>query len=80
MTSILLALSWVSEARRASTLRRTSASASRRSGLSRSSFLGELVSAGCVAGGEELDDFGGDIHAAGGVDAWAEAESEVEAA
>ena len=40
---------------------------------------GEFVGAGCVAGGEELDDFGGDVHAAGGVDARGEAEGDVEA-
>jgi hypothetical protein len=38
-------------------------------GLRRSSFSASSVGAGGVAGGEELDDFGGDVHAAGGVDA-----------
>ena len=39
---------------------------------------GEFVGAGFVARGEELDDFGGDVHAAGGVDAGREAEGDVD--
>ena len=42
-------------------------------------FGGEFDGAVRVAGGEELDDFGGDVHAAGGVDARGEAEGDVEA-
>ncbi len=38
---------------------------------------GELAGAGGVAGGEELDDFCCDVHAAGGVDAGAETEAEI---
>ena len=40
---------------------------------------GELSGAVRVARGEELDDVGGDIHAAGGVDARREAEGDIEA-
>ncbi len=40
---------------------------------------GKFAGAGMVAGGEKLDDFGGDVHAAGGVDARSEAEGDVEA-
>jgi hypothetical protein len=68
-----------SVARRARLCAGRVASASRRSVLRRSSLEASSVGAGGVAGGEELDDFGGDVHAAGGVDARAEAESEVEA-
>ena len=42
-------------------------------------FCGEFGGAVRVASGEELDDFGGDVHAAGGVDARGEAEGDVEA-
>ncbi len=40
-------------------------------------LVGELVGAGGVAGEEELDDVGGDVHAAGGVDAGCEAEADL---
>ena len=40
---------------------------------------GQFRGAVRVAGGKELDDFGGDVHAAGGVDARSEAESNIEA-
>ena len=55
------------------------ASTSRRSRFSRSSLCGQLRGAMRVARGEKLDDFGGDIHAAGGVDARRQAEGDVEA-
>ena len=55
------------------------ASTSRRSRLRRSSFVGQLGGAVRIARGEEFDDVGGDVHAARGVDAWGEAESDVEA-
>ncbi len=55
---------------------RASASVARRSSLRRSSFSASACGAGGVAGEEELDDVGGDVHAAGGVDAWGEAEAD----
>ena len=42
-------------------------------------LVGKFSGAGCIAGAEELDDFGSDVHAAGGVDARRKAESDVEA-
>ena len=42
-------------------------------------LVGEFGGAGGVAGAEELDDVGGHVHAAGGVDARREAEGDVEA-
>jgi len=42
-------------------------------------FGGEFGGAVGVAGGEELDDFRGDVHAAGGVDAGGKAEGDVKA-
>ena len=45
--------------------------------MSWSSFSAQLAGADGIARGEELDDLGGDIHAAGGVDARADAEADV---
>ena len=42
-------------------------------------FCGELVCPGSVSSAEELNDFGCDIHASGGVDAGCDAEGHVEA-
>ncbi len=56
---------------------RARASVSRRSWLRRVELFGEGAGAGGVAGEEELDDVGGDVHAAGGVDAGGEAEADL---
>jgi hypothetical protein len=40
-------------------------------------LLGDGLGAAGIFGGEELDDFGSDVHASGGVDARAEAEADV---
>ena len=68
-----------SAARRASMVVSAAASTSRRSRLSRSNLLASSVGAVRVARGEKLDDFRGDVHAAGGVDARREAKGDVEA-
>ena len=55
---------------------RASASVARRSSLRRLSFSARSVARGVVLGEEEFDDIGGDVHAAGGVDAGREAEAD----
>ena len=55
------------------------ASVSRRSRFRRSSLAASSAARIGVAGAEQLDDFGGYVHAAGGVDARGEAEGDVEA-
>ena len=52
---------------------------SRRSRLSRSSLAASSAARAAIAGGKELDDLGGHIHASGGVDARRQAEGDVEA-
>ena len=55
------------------------ASTSRRSRFRRSSLAASSAARLRVARGEQLDDFGGNVHAAGGVDARREAKGDIEA-
>ena len=55
------------------------ASVSRRSRFSRSSLAASSAARVRVARGKKLDDVGGDVHAAGGVDARRKAEGDIEA-